>query len=128
MTSESSGIPAGMFPPGAQLPWDHPDWMRIHCALEGLPPDTTPTFLDVGAEGLSDADWDAAICEEEAQIAAFPGGRAAWEKDLALKSFLANALSVWRASGTLSDQLFDEIVAMISTPKGRERAVAGFNT
>lgn len=127
MTSESS-IPPGMFPPGAHLPWDHPDWMRIHCALEDLPPDTTPFFLDVGAEGLSDADWDAAMCEEEAKIAAFPGGRAAWKNDLVRKGFLANALSVWRASGTLSDRLFDEIVAMISTPKGRERAVAGLNT
>lgn len=119
-----SSVPEGAFPQGAQLPWEHPDQIRIMNALEGRDPDTPmepPQPLT--AESFADPVFRKRIEDEAAQmrreILEDPVKANERQVDHHVKNFLMNFMSTQRATGCYPDFDFNEALREVMTPKGR---------
>lgn len=91
-----SSIAEGEFPPGSQLPWEHPDQKRILEAL--FPKDAS----DDSKHDMHDM------------------------VDRAIKTFLLNMLSAQRASGCYPDTMFANHLEEVKTSSGRKRVADFF--
>lgn len=118
---QHSTIAPGTYPPGALLPMEHPDQIKIMSALFHGDPNAH-TEPPKRMCDLSPAEREEMFknAEKKLEFNDFSGEKF---EDQMTSSFLMNTISMLRAAGFIPDDSFNEMLAEICSPEGRRRMV-----